>query len=312
MLDVRRLLVLREVASRGSFSAAAEALSFTQSSVSQQISALERETATKLVERERGGRTIRLTAAGAALVNHAEAIRARLKDAEQELEAIAGLDAGQLRLACFQSAGATLVPGALAAFHDQHPSVELGVLQAEPPEARQAMAAGEADIAIVYDFEGQIATLPADLELTHLLHDPYDLILPRGHPLAKKQAVSLSDLANDSWVLASQTTGCHQLVRQACRQAGIEPLGVIETDENDAVQAFVAGGLGVSLQPRLALATLHPGVVVKRLGPHAPTRRVWTAHIHGTYHSPASQALQNLLLDAAAKHNTRVPQTTAP
>src|ERR671929_169290 len=114
MLDVRRMRVLREVAVRGSFSAAAEALSFTQSAVSQQIAALEREAGTVLVQRNARG--VRLTEAGEALVRHAEAILARLAEAEAELEAIAGLRGGRLRMAAFESAGATLMPPAIAAF----------------------------------------------------------------------------------------------------------------------------------------------------------------------------------------------------
>src|SRR3954468_7425335 len=115
MLDVRRMKVLREVAAQGSFSAAAESLSFTQSAVSQQVAALEREAGAKLVER--GARGIRLTPAGHALVSPAGAILARLEAAEQEPAAIAGLKGGRLRPAAFQSAGATLVPRALAEFH---------------------------------------------------------------------------------------------------------------------------------------------------------------------------------------------------
>ena len=113
MLDVRRMRVLREVAIRGSFSAAAEALSFTQSAVSQQIAALEREAGTTLVQRSARG--VRLTEAGEAVVRHAEAIMARLAEAEAELEAIAGLRGGRLRMASFESAGSTLMPLAIAA-----------------------------------------------------------------------------------------------------------------------------------------------------------------------------------------------------
>src|SRR5919108_4591837 len=121
MLDVRRLRVLREVAAQGSFSAAAEALSYTQSAVSQQIAALEREAGTTLVDR--GARGIRLTDAGEALVRHADAILARLAEAEAELEAIAGLRGGRLRLAAFESAAATLMPLAIAAFRARHPAI---------------------------------------------------------------------------------------------------------------------------------------------------------------------------------------------
>src|ERR671928_1068568 len=129
MLDVRRLKVLREVAARGSFSAAADSLSFTQSAVSQHVAALERETGSTLLER--GPRGIRLTDAGRALVAHADAILARIDDAEEELAAIAGLRGGRLRIATFQSAGATLVPRAVGEFHRRHQQVEITVKQEE-------------------------------------------------------------------------------------------------------------------------------------------------------------------------------------
>src|ERR1700704_5249961 len=96
MLDVRRLRVLREVSRRGSFSGAAEALGYTQPAISRQVALLERETGTTLLERLRGG--VRLTAAGKLLVEHADAILARLRDAEQDLDDLLGLRAGKLRM----------------------------------------------------------------------------------------------------------------------------------------------------------------------------------------------------------------------
>src|SRR5215468_10732279 len=140
MLDVRRMRVLREVAVRGSFSAAAEALSFTQSAISQQIAALEREAGTTLVQRNARG--VRLTEAGEALVRHADAILARLGEAEAELEAIAGVRGGRLRLAAFESAGATLMPLAIADFRRRHPDVELSMIMAEPDESLPLLKAG--------------------------------------------------------------------------------------------------------------------------------------------------------------------------
>src|SRR3954465_888997 len=126
MLDVRRMRVLREVAVRGSFRPAAESLSFTQSAISQQIAALEREAGCTLVQRNARG--IRLTEAGEALGRPADATLARLSEAEAELEAIAGLRGGRLRLASFESAAATLMPLAIAGFRAEHPGGELSML----------------------------------------------------------------------------------------------------------------------------------------------------------------------------------------
>src|SRR5439155_993475 len=146
MLDVKRLRVLREVAARGSFSGAAESLSYTQSAISQQIAALEREAGTILVERSARG--VRLTEAGTALVRHAEAILARLDAAERELEAIAGLRGGRLRMVAFLSAAASLMPLAIAEFRRRYPAVELSLEPREPPEGMDCLKAGEGDVAL--------------------------------------------------------------------------------------------------------------------------------------------------------------------
>src|SRR3954463_13634701 len=162
MLDVRRLRVLREVAARGSFSAAAESLSFTQSAVSQQVAALERECGAKLLER--GPRGVRLTDAGRALVEHADAILARIEDAEEELAAIAGLRGGRLRIATFQSAGATLIPRAVGEFHRRHPKVELTVKQEECVSV-EMLTSGEVDVGLMMDF-AHAPLVTTDLGLT--------------------------------------------------------------------------------------------------------------------------------------------------
>src|SRR3954463_7353087 len=256
MLDVRRLRVLREVANCGSFSAAADALSFTQSAVSQQVAALERECGAKLLDR--GPRGVRVTDAGRALVEHADVILARIEDAEQELAAIAGLRGGRLRLATFQSAGSTIVPRALGEFHRRHPEVEL-IVSLEEEDAHGVLQAGEVDIALVMDFP-HTPLLAPDLELTPLLEDPYDVILRTDHPLAARNEVALEELAEERFVLHPYGMGCREGTVAACRAKGFEPKVAIECDENDQVQAFVGTGLGVGVYPRLALSNARPGV----------------------------------------------------
>ena len=132
MLNPQRLRVFREVANRGSFSAAAAALSYTQSAVSQQVAALEAELGVPLLERDRRG--ARPTSAGEALVGHADAILARLDAAEAEVAAIAGVRGGRLTMASFPTAGATIVPLAVATFRQAHPDVDLSLTEGEPEE----------------------------------------------------------------------------------------------------------------------------------------------------------------------------------
>src|SRR5881409_1738117 len=193
MLDVRRMRVLREVAVRGSFSAAAEALSFTQSAISQQIAALEREAGCTLVQRNARG--IRLTEAVEALVRHTDAILARLGEAEAELEAIAGLRGGRLRLAAFESAAASLMPPAIAEFRAAHPGVELSLILAEPEQSAPLLKSGELDLAL--GFDSRIRPEVDGVARRHLLSDPMYLVMPADHPLAGKRNVRLSDFAED-------------------------------------------------------------------------------------------------------------------
>jgi DNA-binding transcriptional LysR family regulator len=299
--------VLREVAARGSFSAAAEALSFTQSAISQQVAALERETGTKLVER--GPRGIRLTEAGEVLVKHADAVLARLSCAEEELQALAGLRGGKLRVSTFQSAGATLVPRAVAAFHNRYPDVELALVQAEPDEATQLLRAGELDLAVVYDFDGIPGGIDETLDAVHLIDDRYDLLVARDHALADRPRVRIADLANERWVNSTRGSGCRRAVLHACAQAGFEPHVSFETDEIMSVQALVANGMGVTLMPKLALTAVHPGVVVRPLGREAPMRHIYAARLRDAYSSPATQAMVQLLADTAEEFQPQTPLT---
>src|SRR2546430_1910484 len=197
MLDVKRLKVLREVARTGSFSAAAEELGYTQPAISQQISALEREAGTRLLQR--GARGVTLTDAGRSLVDHSDAILARLAAAEEELEAIAGLRGGRLRLASFPTAGATLVPLAIAMFSDRHPDVELSLIEAEPEDSLPALRGGELDVALTFEYSslptGASPPLGQDVELTHLLDDPHSAALPLDHPLSRRRATTARSAA---------------------------------------------------------------------------------------------------------------------
>lgn len=304
MLDVRRMRVLREVATRGSFSAAAQALSFTQSAVSQHVAALEREAGQVLVER--GPRGVRLTEAGEALVSHADAILARLEDAEQELAAIAGLCGGRLRLGSFPSAGATLVPRAVARFSGRHADVDLSMVEGEPNHLTPRLDRGELDLALLYAPAGDLDQADG-LERVDLLDDVMDVVLPRDHKLAGRSTVRLADLACESFISGTAADGtgsaisCHGMLARACNEAGFEPRVSFRTDDYQAAQAFVAAGVGVTLLPRLALTTQHPLVEVRSLGRDAPVRRVSAATVAGGYRSPATLAMLDVLTEVSSE-----------
>src|SRR5918999_374763 len=294
MLDVRRMRVLREVAVRGSFSAAADALSFTQSAVSQQIAALEREAGTTLVQRSARG--VRLT----------EAIMARLAEAEAELEAIAGLRGGRLRMAAFESAGSSLMPLAIAAFREQHPAVELSMSMSEPEDCVPLLRSGELDLAIV--FESAVKHADDGIDRVHLLEDPMYLVLPRDHPLANRRRVRLADLAGEAWIGGGPDCECNRLILRACAVAGYEPRFAFETDDYTAMQGFVAAGVGVSLIAELGLTSVRDDIVMRDLGRDTPVRQIYAATLADGYRSPASQAMLDILRDVAAGHESRRPR----
>jgi molybdate transport repressor ModE-like protein len=308
MLDVKRMRILKEVADRGSFSAAAEALSYTQSAVSQQIAALEREAGTQLVTR--GSRGIRLTEAGEALVRHADAILTRLADAEAELEAIAGLRGGRLRLAAFPTVGATLMPLAVARFRERHPDIELTVKQLEPEDSLPMLKTGELDIALT--IEPNTSGDDEGLDSTFLLDDPMFVGMPVNHTLARKARVRLKDLKHEAWIGTTDSCSCGTLVRDHCiRNGGFDPQITFESDDYLAIQGLIAAGVGVAMIPTLALTTVRDDIVIRDLGNEAPIRTIAAATLPGAQRSPAARAMLDVLKEVAEHYGKPVPHLAA-
>jgi DNA-binding transcriptional LysR family regulator len=247
MVRADRLRVLREVARRGSFSAAADALHLTQPAVSRNVAKLERETGMRLVDRLPG--RLRLTDAGRALVEHAETVMAALSAAERSLDALRGAQAGTLRIASFPSAAVSLVAGALRTFHRAHPDVEVSFVDAQSNEALEVVRAGEADIGLAF---GPAPADAAGLRLLPLLSDRLKAALPLTHTLAARPRLRLEELRDEDWIVGTTAT----LTIDACRAAGFEPRIVARTDQQNATHAFVAAGLGVTLVTSLRL--VHP------------------------------------------------------
>lgn len=309
MLNVNRLRVLREVARRESFSAAADALDYTQPAVSQQIAALEAETGLALLERR--PRNVSLTAAGQTLMGHAEAVLADLDAAETALAQIAGLRGGRLRMASFPTAGATLMPLAIATFRARHPAVELSLAEGEPEEIVPRLRAGELDLALLFEFDtaggeaGEPDRLDAGLNRVELLEDPLYLALPRAHRLAKRRRLRLEDLRGEAWVQTSAQSACARHVVRSCHAAGYEPNVAFESDDYQTVQGLVAAGVGVALIPELALSGVREDIVVRELSPHSPTRQVIAATAAGARLLPAAPAMLGVLEEVGGRYRER-------
>jgi DNA-binding transcriptional LysR family regulator len=295
MLDLRRMRALREVASLGSLSAAAEALEYTQPAISQQIAALEREAGIRLLER--GTRPARLTDAGRALVAHADAVLARLDDAEQELDEIKGLRAGRLRLATFSTALATLVPRALAVFTQRHPDVHVSVVDDQLQGVIARLARWELDLGLIYVHDA-LPEPDVELDRVHLFDEPFELLLPHQHRFARRRSLKLDQLSEETWIGG---IGAYQrILLHSCQNAGFEPRIAYHTDDYRAIQAFVAAGLGVAMLPRLALTLMPPGISRAGIRNHPPVRRVYAARLAKSYRSPATDTMVGVLAETAA------------
>ncbi len=304
MLDVKQLRVLKAVGECGSFSAAAEALSYTQPAISQQVAALEKRAGTTLVDRTSRG--VRLTEAGSALVDHAEVVLARLAAAEAELEAMAGIRGGRVRLASFPTAGASVLPPAVALFTQRHPEVELSFIEREPEEAAQMLRAAELEVALVFEYaeydQPELERFYEGIELHRLVDDPMFLALPLGHPAANKSRVRLQDFSDATWIQESgKHSWCGRFHETACLAAGFTPKVGFRSDDYNVVQGLVAAGVGISLIPGLSLTNVREDIVIRSLGPGAPTRRIAAATLAGRYRSPATEAMLGILGEVAAR-----------
>lgn len=296
--------MLCEVARHGSFSAAAASLGYTQPAVSRQIATLEAEVGAMLVRRVPQGAV--LTDAGQLLVERAEAILAHLDDVEAELQTLAGVEGGRLRLASFASAASSIVPLAIARFRERYPAVELSIAMADPVDSLPRLRAGELDMALSHDpmsdtaDERSVLTAPAEgggngrpggIELVHLFDDPMYVAMPVGHPLADLDPLDLASFANEAWMLATTNT-CpdSRLFLRACHAAGFEPQIAFQNDDYPAILGFVAAGVGVAMIPDMVTRGVREDVVVRSLDPSPPPRQIFAALPSG-YRSPAAAAM---------------------
>jgi DNA-binding transcriptional LysR family regulator len=305
MLDIRRLQVLAAVVDTGSVTAAATRLGFTPSSVSQQVSALERETGLELLEKN--GRGIRATEAGRLLAEHAAIVLRAVEAAEEAMDDLRVGRSGRVRVMSFTSAGDSLLPAAVAHLRRTRPGLHVATTIGETEDAYEALRQSRTDVAVVLEPFGAGDAPDDDLVRRHLLDDPYRAMLPEGHPLADGDSVELTDLAHDDWVAAMGGNGfCRDDTIDLCRRAGFTPNFVAHAVEFPAAQAYVAAGIGVGLVPVLALGTVHRGVAILPLRREPEPRHVWVVTRPSLATSATVVATVQALVLAAKEHQRRV------
>ncbi|WP_309141716.1 LysR family transcriptional regulator [Streptomyces griseicoloratus] len=274
MLDVRKLVLLREVQARGSIAAAAEALNYTRSAVSQQLSTLEAETGAELLDRGKGRAS--LTAAGRMLVEHVERILIGLEAAESELAALSGRVSGELRVGVpFHEGPAMLVP-ALTRVRRAHPDLKIVLRGLPVGGTREAVRLGEVDLALAVRYDHVPEPSVAGLHEEPLVGDRVRLVVgpeeaaPGARPGPGDRRPlprTLAGYAGQPWVLTTDS-GLGALALHACAQAGFAPDVVARTSDPHAVLGLVSFGWGVSLMPDLVPD--RPGYPVRRVALDGP------------------------------------------
>ena len=287
-MDSRRVLTFRCVAHQRSFSAAARELALSQPSVSNQVAALEREVGARLLEREPGG--LRLTPAGAVLLEHADAIAERLSLAQVQLAEAALSARTHLRIGAFPTALADYVPGVIADLRRLHPDTKVTVDEGTGEELPARVRSGELHLAVDFQDAARARVEPAGLERRDLLSERFLIALAPDHRLARRRSVRLTDLRDEDWTVAT----ANGLIVTACRTAGFEPNLVSITHDQLAIRALIARGLAVTLVPEL-LSDPFTDLALRPIAGASPARDVYALLPAGGRHplvAPAVAALE--------------------
>jgi DNA-binding transcriptional LysR family regulator len=300
MLDTHRLRLLREFAERGTIAAAAAALGYTPSAVSQQLAALEREAGAVLLDRT--ARAAELTDAGRRLVEHAELILAMVEAAEADISA-AG-PTGRVTVTAFPTAAVAFGP-ALVRRVRAHPGLTLLLRETQGEEGLRLVRSGEVDVALVADWSGRMTSAgPGDsgvLRFFRLLRDPMMLVLPRGHPAADPgKPVDLDMLRDEPWLAAPVGEPSRQAVDRLLASTGGMPPAPWEFEGLSTILSLVARGIGIAALPRLTLAVGDRRVTVRELPGPGQARDVYAVARASSIRRP-SVAVILAALDAAAE-----------
>ncbi len=295
-MTVQHMRLLREVASRGTIAAAAGALGYTPSAVSQQLTGLEKTTGVAVLERV--GRNVRLTDAGRVLVRHAGDLLAGLEAAQVAMEQVNSEVRGQLELAVYESVASTLLPPLLDRLAERYPDLTLRTRQLEPDPAIAAVAAGDIDLAFTIDYADAPAVKPGQVVREMVLEDSYFLVVAEDDPLTGP-VVDLSAAADRRFIASPTHVSCGRCVLMACRSAGFEPDVVHQLDDYPAALHLVAAGQGVALIPRLGLIHMPAGLRPLTLA-NPVCRQVQVAFRPTSAGRPAIGAVQEALREVAA------------
>jgi len=295
VLEVRRLRLLRELKLRATIAEVATALHQSPSAVSQQLSQLEKEVGTPLLQKV--GRRVQLTPQAEILLEHVEVILDRLELAESELDASLREPTGMVRIAVFQSAVLALMPQMLRTLASEHPRLRVTMTQAEPETALRETYARDFDLVVAEQYPDHAAPWWPELDRVSLTRDEVRLAVPPGREWAHIEG--LSDTAAQAWIVEPYGAASRHFAEQACRQAGFEPDVRFETADLTAQISLIESGNAVALIPDLMWARRRPKVRLIRLAGR-PQRTVFTSARKSMAQRPSILACRDALARAVA------------
>ena len=247
------LLTLRTVLSEGSFTAAAKSLGYTPSAVSQQIAALERSLGLRLFDRRHSA--IHATEHARRIADLADIAL----DTWQQIIAYADNQRPDrhraVRVGTFTTAGARLLPRALATVSTARPDVVVSIQHGEPSDLVTDLVQERIDLAHAFAYTPLTPQWPSGIEVVELLREEIRLAEPAssGTTSSPTEPAHVAHLRHAEWISTEPDTGCSQVLEIACAQRGFKPHVVLRTNDYDAMQALVAESLGVALIPALAV-----------------------------------------------------------
>ncbi|NJI57968.1 LysR family transcriptional regulator [Microbacterium oxydans] len=302
MLDVNRLRMLVELSRRGTLSAVADALSYSKASVSQQLSALERDVGVPLLRRV--GRGVQFTPQGNVLVAEAIGILDQLEHAEVAVAESLTEVTGTARIAVFQSTAHSLLPRALESLRERHPALRVEVTECDPETGLVGVSSRDFDLILAEQYPGRTRPIHADLDRVVLAHDAIALARRPGAPRHADALAELWSTREEPWVLEPAGTASRAWAEELCRTAGFEPDVRFEIADLTAHVRLIHAGLAVGLLPELVWAGDTPTVDLAPL-PHEPRREIFSSARKVSAAAPSIRAVRSALADAAS-HNLPV------
>jgi DNA-binding transcriptional LysR family regulator len=301
-LDLRRLRFLRELEERGTLAAVATALGYSPSTVSQQLSILEKEVGARLFDK--AGRGVRLTDAGHLLAQHARVLLSAAEAAEADLAALSGDIRGTVRGGGLQSAARRVLVPALTLMKAHHPHVRVEIFELELEQSLPGLRLGAVDLVIGDEYDGHPRPRPAGLRFTFLLEEPLNVVLPAGHPLARSgRPVAIAKLRSDVWTASAEGTGHHAMVVGTCRSlGGYEPDLRHRSSDADVQLELVRAAAAVALMPALTLPVNDPAIAIRDVA-EATLKRRLVVVTRDTPPAPALTALLTAVTDQVGQLN---------